>query len=311
LRNGKVLVAGGQANDIKIGAAELYDPAAARFSATASMAVPRAGHSATLLVDGRVLMAGGSRGGTTKEASAEIYDAEAATFTDVSPMATGRSSHTATQLPSGLVLVAGGGDATAELFDPALGRFRATGAMNLGRFGHFANLLADGTVLVTGGTTLPSAEIYDPASETFALVGPTATADSASVATLLADGRVLIVNGKTGDSDLYDPESGTFTAGPSLDLPSPSPPWQPGLASMTPLLDGGVLLIGSIDYRPLEGTLSPILRPMALLFHPDDDSFTAVDASILVSPNAGSRATRLSNGAVLVTGPGATALIFW
>jgi hypothetical protein len=122
LSNGEVLlVAGGPGVGDR--SAELYDPAAGRFTATGSLTVARQYHAATLLQNGKVLIAGGVNGSSTSSvvASAEQYDPSAGTFTATGSMTAARFQHTATLLPNGKALVAGGwGDsgnlASAELY---------------------------------------------------------------------------------------------------------------------------------------------------------------------------------------------------
>jgi hypothetical protein len=143
-------------------------PAAAlvgTFSSTGSMTTARYGSTATLLPNGKVLVAGGFG----SAASAELYDPATGLFSSTGSMSIARTEHIATLLPNGSVLVAGGynfpnGFASAELYDLATGLFSSTGSMSAGRFFHTATLLPNGKVLVAGGTDgsspLASAELF-------------------------------------------------------------------------------------------------------------------------------------------------------
>jgi len=164
------------------------------FTPTASMTAARMEHTATLLRDGTVLIAGGK-----DLASAELFDPTAATFTSTAAMATPRSGHTATRLPSGSVLIAGGSSsstvnlASAELFGPGTATFTATGDMITPRLAFTATLLTNGMVLMVGGQNsggyLASAELYDPSTGTFTAAGSMGVARAYHTATLLNDGR--------------------------------------------------------------------------------------------------------------------------
>jgi hypothetical protein len=218
------------------------------FSATGIMTAARFWHSATLLNDGTVLIAGGvSETPTGLEvtlASAELYDPSSGTFRAVGKMIVARSAHTATLLPNGTVLIAGG-DGTpgsAELYDPATATFTATGNMIAdGSYFHTATLLPDGAVLlVAQGYYGSGAQVYDPSTGAFAVTGsPYAAPYGLNTATSLPDGRVLIGQESEMEAEVYDPRSGTFSR------TWPRIPWVQGSAAL--LMNGDVLLAGGND----------------------------------------------------------------
>src|SRR5215813_9815331 len=177
LPDGRVLVAGGCLdNSCPQGAfasAELYDPASGTWSATGSMSVGRLFHTATRLLDGRVLVAGGFGSAPGELASAEIYDPKTGTWSATGSTSVGTFGFLATRLRDGRVLVAGGGAnfTSAELYDPTTGTWSATGSSSVGGIGT-ATLLMDGMVLgANGGTTGTSAELYDPGTGVWSATG--------------------------------------------------------------------------------------------------------------------------------------------
>src|SRR5207249_11438090 len=111
-------------------------------------------HTATLLPNGKVLVAGGKTGGVTLS-STELFDPATGTWTKTGPLNFARYFHSATLLLNGQVLVAGGygGNvlSSAELYDPATGKWTATNAMSTPRGNHTATLLRNGRVFVAGG----------------------------------------------------------------------------------------------------------------------------------------------------------------
>ncbi len=194
LPDGRLLVVGGfnsnrsttSSGNQATASAEIYDPRTGTWTLAAPMAEPRAGHTATLLPRGQVLVAGGSKGGGSflPTASAEMYDPGAGSWTVTGSMSAALVYAAATLLPDGTVLVAAGSSRTsnndpadpvppAELYNPDSGSWTTTHRMTEARTYPTATLLEDGTVLVAGGRTKPilgspiaSAEVYGPTSET-------------------------------------------------------------------------------------------------------------------------------------------------
>jgi N-acetylneuraminic acid mutarotase len=244
LQNGKVLVAGGSVaggigNSVTANA-ELYDPSTNRWSQAGNMANARSNHTATLLRDGKVLVAGGFGAvvaGERGTASAELYDPSSNTWSSTTSMATARLYHTATLLPNGKVLVAGAygcsttcsADASAELYDPSSNTWSSTTSMTTARDRHTATLLPNGKVLVAGGDSCSTtcsadtrAELYDPSSNAWSSAGNMANARSAHTATLLQNGKVLVAGGDditgaiTASAELYDPSTNTWSSAGSM-----------------------------------------------------------------------------------------------
>jgi N-acetylneuraminic acid mutarotase len=196
------------------------------FTPTGSVSAPRYGHTATLLQNGKVLMAGGSNG-TTAAPGEQLYDPANGTWMPTGSLHVSRYRHTATVLFDGKVLVAGGSFdiASAEIYDPINGTWTLTGNMRYGRYGHTATLLSDGRVLVAGGldsatNTSKEAEIYDPSTGVWRLLKSLTRARAGHTATLLPNGMVLVAGGANNNgvhesAELFDPSTETwqFTGG--------------------------------------------------------------------------------------------------
>jgi hypothetical protein len=239
LADGRVLVVGGSTNvgsgvtttTVTLASAEIYDPGTGTFATAGKMASPRAGHTATVLPSGKVLITGGQND-QTAQATAELYDPQTNSFTMTGSMAAPRTGHTATLLINGTVLVAGGAtgkvlypgsigvtvspQTSAELYEPLTEGFVATASMAYGRIAHTATLLPDGTVLISGGfkdyspivgyESYNSAEIYNPAASSFINTAPMIAARFWHTATLLSGGAVLVTGGIGGDLELASAE---------------------------------------------------------------------------------------------------------
>jgi Zn-dependent metalloprotease len=325
LPNGKVLIAGGldNANSLDpVASAVLYDPATGTFAATGSMAVPRFRHTATLLPNGKVLVAGGVTAGPGGVCinSAELFDPAAnngvGAFAQAGALNQFRADYTATLLPSGKILMAGGsctGGSSAEIYDPAAnngaGASTPTASMADIRVGHTATLLANGTVLIAAGKNtvqgivLSSAETFDPAANggigAFTATGNLAAARHAHSATRLSDGRVLIAGGfdaaihTIASAEVFDPATGAFNPTGAMTISRSS-------HTATGLPGGKVLVAGGVTAP----TGPALALASAELYDPaaggGTGGFTATAS--LATPRHSHSATLLANGKVLVAG---------
>ncbi len=229
LEDGRVLVVGGSASaiptDPALASAEIYDPSAASWTPVGSLADARTVHTASLLADGRVLIAGGANAGVAR-ASLEIFDPATLRFSTANAAAIPRKEHAAATLADGRVLFAGGTNdagvvASIEMYDPVADTI-ASAAMSGPRTGASATRLLDGKVLIAGGNDgtqdLVTAEVFDPSTAASTIVGPMATPRRGHQAFLLPNNNsVLMVGGtSTGvplaDAELFVPGAMAFSA---------------------------------------------------------------------------------------------------
>ena len=258
---------------------------------TGSMSTARARHTATLLQNGRVLVAGGVN--TSGDIiAAEIYDPNTQSFSPTNNMLHLRPEHTATLLKDGRVLIAGGHTNSAEIYT-LNGTFVATGTMSKTRAGHSATLLPDGTVLIAGGDDTGTAEIFDPSNGTFtATAGLMTTVRSDHTATLLNNGLVLLTggfgsSGALASAELYDPSTGHFTVTGSMAFSRTG-------QKATVLNDNTVLITGGVD--PNTNTVAVA----AEIYNPGTRTFST--SGNMVQGVFSHTATLLLNGQVLVAG---------
>jgi len=288
---------------------EIYIPGAL-------MTVARSNHTATLLPNGKVLLAGGWDSTYNRLPSIELYDPGTATFAPTGSMGTGRVGHTATLLPNGKVLLAGGEESSnptscssAELYDPI------TGTVNWAHSGsgdmlgihawHTATFFTgpgypNGTVLLTGGFTVPDycdsvAELYEPTLDLFSILeNPYMTSELAGhTATLLSNKTVLIAGGYDSNgtilnsAEIYDPTTvqGFFVTG------SMTTRREGHTATLLP--EGKVLVVGGW------GT-DDVPRSSWELYDPATGMFSTSGSMAIA--RADHTATLLLNGKVLIAG---------
>jgi len=274
------------------------------FTPGGSMITPRYRHTATLLLNGKVLIAGGRDANSSTLASAEIYDPETGTFSATGSFTVKLSNTTATLLPNGQVVILGFGDYTleAQIFDPLTGTFSQAGAIEKGNITcAVATALSSGRVLVGVGTWWPPAGaqgvppyLYDPSSATFAATGQYVTTanldeDVCPVDVVLADGK-LLTTWEDAYGEVYNPQTGTYL--PTGDL---SPTGSEGYTA-TLLTNGSVLIAGGDT------------KPTNFLYDPVTGTFTATGD--MKTMRAGHTATLLPDATVLIAGAGSYAEIY-
>src|SRR5262249_8598628 len=235
-RNGAALVIGGEGDTGSIETAEFYNPVTGVWQLTAApMKAKRAGHTATQLLSGDVLVAGGYSTASQPLRSVELYDPLADKWKSVGNLLAGRFGHTATLLTTGQVMTVGGLDGngaamdSSELYDPFKQSWtNVQSKLAQARAYHSATLLPNGSLIVIGGfraaagAGVKTAESYDPTSANlrqWVTTGDFQNERGAHTATLLPSARVLIVGGAADGGasvplssvELHDPAAGQWS----------------------------------------------------------------------------------------------------
>ncbi len=287
---------------------------AGKFTAISSkLTTARAGHTATLLKNGQVLLAGGFRTGTFPSpalSTAEIYDPAKKTFTKLTAkMRSARTSHAASLLADGRVLLTGGqtdnnngdGTNTAEIFDPVTQSFTSVQSkMTSYRGGHASESLPDGTVVIMGGyyndSSQATAELFNPKTLRFtALTSRMKMGRSEFGATALTNGRVLITGGNSSRStdntaEFFDPRTRSFSA-----LSSRMTTARGGHGASR-LADGSVLVSGGA-----KGLWPLVVLKSAEIFNPKTLKFNSTSAT-MTTARFWPTQTTLNDGSILLTG---------
>ena len=269
LHDGNVLVVGGDTR-LDTREAELIDGRTGVAFTTGAPLHSRFGATATLLEDGRVLLAAGSAvelvGGQVMEAPtaiAELYDPASGQFTATAgPLNQARFGHSANLLPDGRVLIYGGSNnlstpLPAELYDSQTQRFISAQPPEANvRSNHVALALQDGKIGIFGGQDFFNVPIatnfrFDPTHDAFEPLIELAHARTQAQGTLLTDGRVLLAGGRTLTPDVANTEIVAPTAASSAEGPQMSSART--LHTVNRLHNGKLLLVGGVDagQRPL------------------------------------------------------------
>jgi hypothetical protein len=326
LPDGRALLAGGASDfngGAYLATAELYTPpqqcprtCGPAWLPLEPMREAREQATATRLEDGSVLVVGGLRKAGTSStflSSVERFVPDTRTWQFAGSLHTPRVQHVATRLRDGRVLVSGGWAqhadgtygpmATAEVYNPATGLWTLTGTMSRARFRHAATLLPDGRVLVVGGEdtrSVPLAELYDPRTGTWTPAAPTLGAHWGTQLVSLSGGEVLALGGRvrvvddspptqmevSPDTDVYDPVTGTWRAGPVMNVKR----WGPTAL----VLRSGRVLAFSGARHSWNASASELYDPATRQWSPTGD--------VVEYRHHGLSAAVLSDGRVLATG---------
>lgn len=287
-RAATILVLTGLLATVLIAGARMPALGSRTWTQTGSMNVARIFQTATLLLNGEVLVAGGANSNWGFLGSAELYDPSTGSWTPTGSMTAARELHQAVLLPNGEVLVAGGENASgilssAELYNPSTGTWTATGRMNTARSRFSLTVLQNGKVLAVQGT---SAELYDPGTGTWSPTGSAPSSVAGSNAALLPDGRVLAIGENTSiASGLYNPSTASWSAAGGTGATIVNP-------IMPVLANGQVFVTGGSDD---EGTL----QSTTALYEPYTGRFTLERGPCQC---AGFNGALLQTGDVLVAG---------
>jgi Invasin, domain 3/Galactose oxidase, central domain len=319
LPDGDVLVVGGdrapvdnvtgtQNGSLALASAELYHPASNTWSSAGSLTTARANQTATLLNNGKVLVAGGY-GVSGALASTELYDPATNTWAPGPRMVQGRWGQTATLLADGRVFVYGGANTnsatgdigTTEIYDPVADTWTAAAPFESVIF-QSATLMTNGEVYIAGGNELsPGPWLYDPVSNQWFVVLSPALLPTSVVAAQLDSGQVLIEG--RGQALLGTPTRG-FAAG----LTQVAAPLDSSSDGTLTRLPTGQLLAITGRAPPTAGPPAETVQTSTERYDPVANTW--VPDAPLHTARADMTATLLPDGTMLVVGgDGASSLL--
>jgi hypothetical protein len=291
--------------------APLFNPLV-NVSQGITLPTPRARHTATLLLDGRILLVGGSVSENEQTARVEIFDPATGITIQAASLNTPRHDHTATLLLDGRVLITSGYNQyqqwldDSEVYDPTRNEWTVIPMLVTHGVGHTATMMEDGRVLVVGGADANGSgtdrvEIFDPSTNSWWGAMPLESDRASHTAQLLDDGRVLVIGGGStsgipsdGDAIIYDPRTNMWA--------STRPMVKPRIFSESVrLLDGRVLVAGGINLEDTVPGGYPLkTSSSAEIYNPDTNTWRATGD--LFQGRFGHVLILLPDGKVLVSG---------
>jgi N-acetylneuraminic acid mutarotase/transcription elongation GreA/GreB family factor len=233
MSDGNVMAIGGNDGMVHLNSTVIYNPVANAWTSGAPLLHARFSHAATLLQDGRILVAGGNNFDTGVMTSVEIYNPTTNSWSAAASLSTPRASASASTLPDGRVLVAGGGNddgdlSSTEIYNPTTNTWTAGPNMPASRKEHSAAILGDGRILVTGGmvggSMSASAIVYDAVLNNWSAAADLPTKRYVHASASLIDGRVAVSGGfdptymPLTSTAIYDPETNEWVAGVNMNV---------------------------------------------------------------------------------------------